>query len=40
MIKSINYVITKEEIEDMFQYIDRNSSGSIEITEIQQLLGY
>ena len=40
LVKSINYVITQVEIEDMFKYIDRNCSETIEITEIQQLLGY
>lgn len=38
IIRSINYVITKQEIVDMFHYIDANSSGSIELGEIARLL--
>ena len=38
-VQSINYIITKDEILDMFGYLDYNHSGAIEINELHSILG-
>lgn len=39
-VKSINYIISQEEIIDMFSLLDKNNSKTIEISEFRTIIGY